>query len=498
MRSLNNLKNNKGFILILTYLLIVTLAILGTAFFSRSTSERKIANVDKDNILAANIAEAGINRVIAYLRVNQPSADLDAPFDPFSGTQTLCAEASLSNCASSTSASGTYSASIDPADDNHQHPTSSRFTITVTATVGQISRTLSTIVQTDNFARFAYFSDNEHYGKGERHPVWFISGDTITGPTHTNGHFHIAGSPVFNDRVASVDDYLTYYHTPPNPTSPPDNPQFLGGLTLGTEPINMPNQAIALHTASVQGGMVLNGDSIIVLNSNGTMKITNSQYSTQHACNPCDGVALPTNNALYVSGGNLTLSGTLSGSLTVGTNRDIIINDNVKYSKVPLNSTFCPAGSVDNVTLANDGSGRLCSSSASTLGIVAEKQVIVSSSAPYNVEIDGSIMAMDRSFMVENWNLDSDSGTGGIQHKGTLKIFGGIIQNQRGPVGTFNSETNSISTGYSKNYIYDSRFAASPPPYFPQTGDYLKLVWQENLGFEYYNAPGPDVPLINE
>lgn len=460
--SISKLNNNKGFVLILTYLLIVTLSILGMAFFSRTLSEKKIANVDKDNIVAFNMAKAGIARTIVYMRETQPTNT--TPFDPFGGEQTLCSNTTLttSACSSPNIISGTYLVTVTP---DGVFGSSRRFIISVKGTSGQVARTVSATVQTDNFARFAYFSDTEHYGPGLGNsvPVWFISVDQIWGPTHTNGHFHISGSPSFYDSTASVDNFLTYYHGGP----PDDNPLFLGGLTLGTDPIPMPHQAIALHNAGVSGGIVYNGETTVVLNSNGTMTVTNSQAN----CNPCVNIAKPANNALYVSGGDLTISGTLSGSLTVGSNRDIIIPNNLTYDTLPTGSSFCPEGA----TVANDGSGRQCvdASLAPKMGVIAEKQVIVSASAPFNMEIDASIMAMDQSFYVEDWSSGSA--------KGTLKVFGGIIQDQRGPVGTFNSNTNTVSTGYGKSYIYDSRFTTSPPDFFPQTGDYLKLLWQEEI-----------------
>jgi hypothetical protein len=483
-------ENNKGFVMILTYLLILVLFLLGVAFFARTTSEKRLVSNDKDNTLAFNAAEAGLIRAIVDLRntARHNLSDVDLPFDPFNNnttiadinnasTQYICVGTTMSNCTSS-NAIANYRIMVDPDDTNDQHPTSSKFAITAQGAVGALERTVSTVLQTDNFARFAYFSDTEHFG---RTSVWFFGNDTrkdeIRGPSYTNDHYHIYGNPIFYDVTKSVDDYVTYYHGGP----PDDSPLVqgvVGGFILGADPIPMPHQAIELHTAAVEGGTVFNGDTTVTLKSDGTMDVVNAQYSTTHAdCNPCN-VTAPSNHAVYVSGGDLTLSGTLTGSLTVGTNRNIIITSDIKYSKVPTDSSLCIDG-----TVAADG--RLCSSDdseLSMLGIIAEKQVIVSSSAPHNIEIDASIMAMDESFIVENWNKDSDPSTPGFQPKGTLEVFGGIIQDTRGPVGTFDSTTNTFRTGYSKNYIYDSRFETNPPLYFPQTGDYLNLVWQEDLG----------------
>ncbi len=479
--------------MILTYLLILVLFLLGVAFFSRSASEKKIASVDKDNLFAFDAAEAGLARAIVYMRNRTTGRDITEanvpPFDPFNNEALvndidsasdnwICADPTLSNCNANTATtvSGKYEVMIDPANDNNQHPTSSKLTITSKGTTGQISRTISAVVQMDNFSRFAYFSDEEHFflpgtGGGNRVPVWFISNDAIWGPSHTNGHYHISGSPTFYDVAASVDDYVTYRNGGP-PTDTPtvngfvatrdDLGNVIDGFSKGVDLIRMATQAIELRKAAnpVRGGITYNGNTTIVLNNTGTMDVINSQAN----CNPCTNVALPSNHALFVLGGNLNLSGTLSGSLTIGSNRDIIITDNIRYNKDPRLGTFpCP----DNPTLQ-------CAST-DALGIVSEQQVRVSSSIPHNdLEIDASIMAMGNSFVVDNWQT--------LSPKGNLRVFGGIIQNERGPVGTFNAATNTVLTGYRKSYTYDLRFTTAPPVYFPQTGDYLNLVWQEDLG----------------
>jgi hypothetical protein len=93
---------------------------------------------------------------------------------------------------------------------------------------------------------------------------------------------------------------------------------------------------------------------------------------------------------------------------------------------------------------------------------------MISSGAPTNLRIDASIMALNTSFMLTNWWVGPA--------KGTLTVFGGIIQKERGPVGTF-SGTTKVS-GYSKNYQYDTRLLNSPPPFVPTTGDYITLSWE--------------------
>ena len=56
-----------------------------------------------------------------------------------------------------------------------------------------------------------------------------------------------------------------------------------------------------------------------------------------------------------------------------------------------------------------------------------------------------------------------------------LNVYGGIVENYRGPVGVVGS------TGYLKNYIFDTRFKTNPPPHYPVVGDqYYWGGWRDS------------------
>jgi hypothetical protein len=172
------------------------------------------------------------------------------------------------------------------------------------------------------------------------------------------------------------------------------------------------------------------------------MKVTNANKGWNQQV-----MSLPANGALFVGKGSLNISGTLNGRLTAGASGDINIMGNILYASDPRTN---PA-------------------STDTLGLISETDVMIDKDASTNdLEIDASIMALNTSFLLE------DYWTGGA--KGDLTVFGGIIQKQRGPVGTF-SGTTKVS-GYSKDYNYDQRLLTSPPPFVPTTGDYLTLSWE--------------------
>jgi hypothetical protein len=175
------------------------------------------------------------------------------------------------------------------------------------------------------------------------------------------------------------------------------------------------------------------------------MNVTNSRNNWNNRNMP-----LPANGALFVNSGSLTISGTLNGRLTVGASSDIIVPNNIVYADNP----------------------RTNPNSDDVLGIIAERDVVILDHAPANLGIDGCIMALDTSFMMENWWQGPP--------KGTLTVYGGIIQEERGPVGTFNGSTGQKISGYSKDYSYDTRLLGNPPPFMPTTGDYITLSWEED------------------
>ena len=67
----------------------------------------------------------------------------------------------------------------------------------------------------------------------------------------------------------------------------------------------------------------------------------------------------------------------------MGSSSDVIIAGNVLYATDP----------------------RVNPASTDTLGIVAEQDVMLPSSAAYNLEIDASIMALNTSFYLQNWSV---------------------------------------------------------------------------------------------
>ncbi|HNW38954.1 MAG TPA: DUF4900 domain-containing protein [Candidatus Omnitrophota bacterium] len=424
--------NKKGAALITVYMVVAVLLAFGGFVVDVSNSQNSAANTFKKQAQAIGIAEAGLDRALVWLRTQ--------------GTPPTGTIASISqNLPPTGTPIGSYTVAFTDLGSPGGSASIRRYRIRSTGTIGSTSQTVTNYLQTDNYARYIWFTDSESY-QGTN--VWFWDEDHLNGPTHTNGHFNIKGNPLFEGEVRSVDNYIRYYNNGSNINSsslsnaPYDVPDFRDTVTLGSDSINMPTQALNLRAASTNGGLRLTGNSTVLLKADGTMNVTNAAKGWTNR-----NMALPANGALFVSRGNLNISGTLKGRLTVGSSADINVTGSILYADDP------------RVT---------GSTSTDTLGIISEGDVMISKTAGYDVEIDASIMALNTSFMLDEW------WTNGA--KGTLSVFGGIIQKQRGPVGTFSGAT-KIS-GYSKDYNYDVRLLSSPPPFVPTTDDYITLSWE--------------------
>jgi hypothetical protein len=137
--------------------------------------------------------------------------------------------------------------------------------------------------------------------------------------------------------------------------------------------------------------------------------------------------------------GDVYVSGTMQGKLTIAVDSYIYVTGDLKYQDASAN--------------------------ADMLGLIGNNAIWVwnpvkSNGTPLlpaaNREIDAAVLSLGHTFLVQNYDK------GGI--RGTLTVYGAIAQKFRGPVGTGNSS--GIVTGYTKNYNYDKRLQYQAPPKF--------------------------------
>jgi hypothetical protein len=318
---------------------------------------------------------------------------------------------------------------------------SNQVKITTTSNYMDQTSVISVILQPSSFSRFGYYSDIEGN-------IFWITGDTVWGPMHTQDNIRVSGKPVFMQRTTSLKRLIT--------TNRSDRPQFLGGYESGVN-VELPSDLNPLVTAANNGGKVFSGgDSVCIqFQSNGNVKW---KVGATNGWNTDPLSSFAPNGVILVNGANVRISGTLSGRATVGA---IGPTGNNKQGNIFIDD--------DVILNSNPQQG----SSGDMLGLVAENNVLITNNVANkkDVQIQASVFSRSGSFTAEDYASRPSSGT--------IQLLGGIIQSARGPVGTFNGNPPRLVSGFLKNYKYDERFLYDAPPFFPTTGNFEIVSWFE-------------------
>jgi hypothetical protein len=294
--------------------------------------------------------------------------------------------------------------------------------------------------------------------------IQFISADFMKGPMFTQDQFSTCGSPTFGrdtgDEIKSMRSPVHYascsgtaggpgtrvpnaalVDLPPANTALRDDAVANNGLYKGPTRIQflVGNTARVTNPAAGLNNAVINLPPIIYVETNTLVGCTDPPYS-------------PYNVTYTLSGGcgNVYVSGQYSQPTTIAATNDIIIEGNITASS--LNG---PA----------------------MLGLVAKNFVRVKHDndcdpdLPDPTEIDAAILALNHSFIVDNYNCGS--------RLGTLRIRGAIAQYFRGTVGTHSGS--QVVSGYVKDYEYDDRLATRTPPYLFDLNEASWRIERETL-----------------
>lgn len=347
----------------------------------------------------------------------------------------------------------------------------------------------------------------------------FITGDAIDGPLHSNDSILMNGRPTFNGTVSTSLPACK----PVGGVRPPNSscyrsagsgtsPIFNKGIAYRAE-ITMPDSIGDLRpyvdpTRTTPAGCLFTGPTRIRINdssgSASTMTVWSPWTTGTNQCGsaPWNGktVSIPNNNILIVrdvpasqttthsgstvpSGscaagwigdgfplagtsttgdfsqtlneancryGTLYLEGTLKGRITMAADNNIVITGNLTYKGGTTGTDALGLIATNSVKIYHPARCTASSSGRCTAGTNINRP---NGSTFNNPVVHAAILTLQHSFTVQQYQLG--------QPLGTLNLFGTIAQRYRGPVGT-----GSISTGYLKHYVYDTRLRYSPPPYF--------------------------------
>jgi len=340
-----------------------------------------------------------------------------------------------------------------------------------------ITSTVRVTLAPSKFSKFAYYSVSE----GDN--IWWTESDTIWGPFHTQDYIRAYHHPTFYGK-ATTKKQLIYYS---NEWS--DKPTFYGGYEQGVN-LPLPDDGVSdIEPEASNNGLLFQADDedeydddIIYL----TFDHDSLKYKYSESKNYTT-VYLPDvapNGVIFSKGLTVRLKGTVEGQYSVVASsytRDIEVEVSTGGrggrggrggGTTTETQTITSGGSIyldDDIVFSKDPGTD--PTSTDLLGIIAEENVWITDNWANNhdINIDASIYCQNGSFGAENYNDRPVSGN--------INLYGGVIQNTRGAVGTFNNK--GPASGFAKRYIYDNRLLVASPPMFPGTGSFEIVAWYE-------------------
>jgi Tfp pilus assembly protein PilX len=320
--------------------------------------------------------------------------------------------------------------------------------------------------------------------------IQWTTGDTVTGPLHSNDALQINGTPLFTHPMTE-----SSWAGAPNPAHlwwGSGSPSSSGSRPVYAVPLSLPvgNQEMLQHVeprvddpgADPGPGCYYTGATRITFQGD-TMKVLSP--STTNAPARCLNVASRTTEqtkdippVIYVdSTTNPCTYGAVgypvTNEWTGRVTTDYSCSRGTAYVKGTATGQVTVAGK-DDIVIVGDLKLTDGTEGTDIIGLVAGNYVwvwhpirsnstnLLSSTASVHT-VQAAILSLRHSFLVQNWAYGTAlSSTGNDASK--LTVLGSLAQKYRGPVGTGTSS--APSSGYLKNYLYDERMVALQPPYF--------------------------------
>lgn len=442
MKNTNQKRKNRyasGMALLITLLCLSMMSVIAMGLIGITMSQSKISLNNTYSVKALYLARSGINRAQSLLEKDKtwlPSYPLLKYVDVDGET-------------------GSYSIMVKKLSINPKD-TYQVWEVTSTGSLGNAKRTITAVISTEPLSQYVYYTHDSLWLWGQSETP-----DSYFGPLHTNAYFNFYGKPKFDGPLTSSnhnDDYFDsskriytqgstvtddpslfyryvfdYDQDKPMPAKGSNNFYFTGG---------QPYKALPSSTTAQEENAtyVVEGNVLLEFLESGEMEVTSDEGTVLYSCN---------NTTLYATG-NIQAKGKVKGNVTVVSNSDIYINDNIVYVDKTLDS----------------------------LALIANGYVVLNTD--YNdvrdIEINAMIFSLNRSFYVRNFFLGSP--------RGTLYLYGGIIQKSAGGIGKYHSSTGKLQSGYARNFVFDSRFLNQPALNTPTTGKITLKAWQDSAAFD--------------
>lgn len=449
----NQLQKNKGGALIYLLIVIFVFSVIMMPIITLTVLKMKVLTTTLDSEKSLYIAEAGIEYYKSH-PTNFPSSEPYTIDYTDMETQQVVGQFSLTVTPPTT---GSKISTIQSIGWTNSNPSIKK---TVTIKYGQPS-----------LAQYSLLSNDT---------VWIGENETVNGQLMSNNGIRFDGSGNAPIKSAKTTYSCTTDQGCATPTtkngiwgnatqSTKDFWQFpvpavdFSGLTsnLTELKINAQNAGFYLASTTAKGySLVFNNDGTFtvykvtslasgqngwdvanVAQNAGTDYDERTLISTQN---------IPSNGIIFAES-NVWVEGTIKG-------RAIVVSAVLPYSASKATSIYIP----NNVLYSTkDGSD--------SLGLFAQKNIVVTYNAPMNLEINGAMIAQHGAaqFFYYPNNI-----------KNSITIFGSIMTFGQWNW-TWSDENGAITSGFrTTNQKYDNNLPVNPPPYFPSaSSNYQQLNW---------------------
>lgn len=312
----------------------------------------------------------------------------------------------------------------------------------------------------------------------------WVTGDVIKGPMYTNDQYLIDGAPTFgrdpSDKIESsapgsvaadicAGDNCgaavingTAVPDAPYVATPSDNSELLtdaqnyGNVFTGTTTVVLNGQSANVTTCTTSSTSSCSTSTVNLANQP-IIYVNNTSGCTPAAYSPFS-VSYPNNGTGYYGcAGDVYVSGNYTSPVTIAAANNIIINGSITTS---VDANNDPTGTATLGLVANEFVRVMHGVSGTNPGLGSTCNATnVGSQTLTDPTIDAAILALNHSFIVDNFNCGASPGING--QPGTLTVNGAIAQDYRGAVGL----AATPMVGYLKAYSYDDRLANILPPY---------------------------------
>lgn len=350
--------------------------------------------------------------------------------------------------------------------------------ITSVGTFMGVDQTVKVKLMLSTYAKYAWWIAS--VSTGSKNKRTWITGDTVWGGFHSDQFLNIDGDPVFYGRV-SVEKGVNMTEG--------SNPQFLGGLVTGVNVAWNQNMKLTEQAAAAAEGVALGGTCVfdnenlwLTFNNDGTVtyrtapKSAGDDSTLYSAPETLPLTTMAPTNIIYLDKGDIYISGTLQGNVTVVSDQSSGTGGGNVYFVGDLVYNTPP--------MVPDGFGGYIPNEECTdvMGIIATNNVNISTSvesggfqnnvADPDINIDAGIMCISGGF-----NL-IDLGVSPVDVPlGNINLRGSMIAGKEEKVAIYNN--NVLEAGYNRHVVLDERFLVRPPMYFPYSDGYEIISWLE-------------------